>query len=132
MLGELEAEGRIVVCDLEAGVGTLLRLQPGQADTVVVVAEPSVKSIEVASRAATIASERSSVVVVANRVRDERDVEAIREVLGHHEVAVIPDDPSISDADKEGVAPIDAAPDAPGVTAIANLAKRLMKASATT
>ena len=132
MLGELEAEGRIVVCDLEAGVGTLLRLQRGQADTVVVVAEPSVKSIEVASRAATIASERSSVVVVANRVRDERDVEAIREVLGHHEVAVIPDDPSISDADKEGVAPIDAAPDAPGVTAIANLAKRLMKASATT
>ena len=33
---------------MEAGVGTLLRLQPGQADVVLVVAEPSAKAIEVA------------------------------------------------------------------------------------
>jgi len=37
---------------LEAGVATLLRLQPRQADLIIVVAQPIAKAIEVARRAA--------------------------------------------------------------------------------
>ena len=54
MLGELEGNGRIVICDLEAGVGAVVRA--GSADVVLVVSEPSAKSIEVARRAAELAA----------------------------------------------------------------------------
>ena len=115
----------MVVFDMEAGVGTLLRLAPGQADLVLVVAEPSAKSIEVARRAAEIAAERAAVIVVANRVRDEADLERIRAALGDHELVVVPEEPAIARADQDGTAPIDVDPDAPGVRALRDLADRL-------
>ena len=123
MLGELEGEGRIVICDLEAGVGAVVRA--GGADVVLVVSEPSAKSIEVARRAAEIASPSSRVIVVANRVRDERDVEAIRAAVGDHELVVVPEEPAIARADRDGVAPIDLDAEAPGVRALVDLADRL-------
>jgi CO dehydrogenase nickel-insertion accessory protein CooC1 len=73
LLGELEGENRVVVCDLEAGVGAVVRSD--QADVVLAVAEPTVKSIEVARRAVEIAAGRARVVVTANRVRGEEDVD---------------------------------------------------------
>ena len=128
MLGELEGEGRIVICDLEAGVGAVVRA--GGADVVLVVSEPSAKSIEVARRAAEIASPSSRVIVVANRVRDERDVEAIRAAVGDHELVVVPEEPAIARADRDGVAPIDLDAEAPGVRALVDLADRLAGAPA--
>ena len=126
LLGELEGEGRIVVGDLEAGIGTVLRLRPGTADAVVVVAQPTAKSIDIAARAARIAAAREArVIVAANRVRDEEDLSAIRAGLGDHELAVVPDDPVILRADQEGFAPIDVDAGAPGIEAIGMLADRL-------
>lgn len=124
LLGELETDSGIVVSDLEAGVGTLVRMQPGVADLIVVVAEPTTRSIETARRAAAIASERAEVVVVANRVSSDADADAVRSELRDYEVVVVPEDPAISNADKDGLAPIDVAPDSPGVRAIAALAER--------
>ena len=125
MLGEMKTNGQIVVSDLEAGVGTVLRMKPGIADFILVIAEPTARSIEAARRASSIAKERSHVIVVANRVRSDEDLEAIRTVLSEHEMVVVPDDPDIAEADREGVAPIDAAGDSPGVAAIQALAERL-------
>lgn len=127
MLGELECNRRIVVCDMEAGIGTLLRLQAGQVDVAVIVAQPTAKSIEVARRAVRIASTRARVVLVANRVREDADVELIRDGVGWEgdDLVVVPDDPAVARADERGVAPIDAAPDAPGVQAISRLAGAL-------
>lgn len=127
LLGELEGDGQIVVGDLEAGVGTVVRLQPGQADVIVVVAQPTAKSIEVARRAVRLAVERAPrVVVVANRVRDDSDLAAIRTAVGEdHEYVVVPDEPAIAEADRDGRAAIDVDADAPGVRAIIDLADRL-------
>ena len=129
MLGELERDGRIVVCDMEAGAGTLLRLEPGQVDLVLVIAERSAKSTEVARRLAEIAAARARVIVVANRVRDEDDLQEMESVLAGHEIVVVPEEPAIERADRDGVAPIDADPDAPGVRALIALAERLAPAS---
>ena len=116
----------MVVGDLEAGIGTVLRLQPGMADAVVIVAQPTAKSIDIAGRAARVAAARElEVVVAANRVRDEADLAAIQDALGEHEILVVPDDPAILRADQEGLAPIDVDADGPGVAAIAALAERL-------
>ncbi|MBA3302134.1 MAG: hypothetical protein H0T15_09750, partial [Thermoleophilaceae bacterium] len=123
LLGELEENGRIVICDMEAGVGAVVRA--GKADTVLVVSEPTTKSIEVARRAAEAAAGNADVIVVANRVRDDADLDAIRAVLGEHEIVVVPIEPAIARADEQGLAPIDVDPDAPGVMRIVELADRL-------
>jgi len=127
LLGELEGDGQIVVGDLEAGVGTIVRLQEGQADVVVIVAQPTAKSIEVARRAVELADERAPrVIVVANRVRNDEELAAIRDAVGDdREIMVVPDEPAIAQADRDGLAAIDVDPDAPGVRALVDLADRL-------
>jgi CO dehydrogenase maturation factor len=125
LLAELEGDGRLVLCDMEAGLGTVFRLEPGQLDVLVVVAEPSVKGIDVARRAAQIGARRARVIVVANRVREQADLDAIQAALEGHELVTVPEEPVIELADREGVAPIDLDPDAPGVRALAGLADRI-------
>ncbi len=133
LLGELEQHEGIVLCDLEAGVGTLMRLESGQADVVVVVAQPTAKSIEVARRVIEIAANREvRIIVVANRVRDDAELAAITSVVGEeHELVVVPEEPVIAEADREGIAAIDIDPDAPGVRALVDLADRISAVAAT-
>lgn len=110
---------------MEAGLGTVSRIRPGQLDVVLVVAEPTAKGIDIGRRAAQIAANRARVVVVANRLREPADLEAIAGTLGDHEVVPVPEEPAITRADRDGVAPIDVAPDAPGVVALIDVAARL-------
>ena len=124
MFGDVEDERRIVICDMEAGVGTIVR--NGNGDLVIVVAEPTVKSIDVARRAAGAASAQGAeVIVIANRVRGEADTQAIGAELDGREIVVVPEDPAIARADEEGRAPIDVDRGAPGVKALIGLAERL-------
>jgi CO dehydrogenase maturation factor len=132
VLTELEGTASTVVADLEAGLGTLSRLgRRGGIDTVLVVVEPTPKSLEVGVRAAALASDNGigEVLVVANRVRDEQDVATVRDWFGGVEVFAVPDDPAVVRADREGVAPLDADPTAPAVRALEELAGRLCLAS---
>lgn len=125
MLGSAENDDDLVlVADLEAGIGTLTRLGEAAVDAVLVVVEPTPKSIEVGMRAAALARERGRVVVVANRVRDG-DGERLRIAFPDDEIIAVPDDPAIARAEREGVAPLDVAPDAPAVRALVALAERL-------
>ncbi len=117
-----------VVADLEAGIGTLTRLGDAAVDIVVIVIEPTPKSMEVGTRAAVVAAEKGIArqVIVANRVRDAADLEVINAAFPGHEVVVVPDDRAIVEADRHGVAPLDMAPDAPAVRALSELAERLV------
>ena len=124
LFGDVEDERRIVICDMEAGVGTIVR--NGKGDLVIVVAEPTVKSIDVARRAAGAASAQGAeVIIVANRVCDEADRQAISSGLDGHEIVVVPEDAVIARADEEGCAPIDLDRGAPGVKALIALAERV-------
>ena len=126
MLGELEDEWEIVVGDLEAGTGTVLRLTEGLVDVVLVVAQPTAKALDIAARAVRTAGGRGiPVIVLANRVRDEADVAAVRAAVGDREVVIVPEDPGVASADREGRAPIDVAPQGPAVRALVGLAHRL-------
>ncbi len=117
-----------VIADFEAGVGTLTRLGEQRVDTVLVVVEATPKSIEVGMRAAELAREKllHRVVIIANRMRNEADLETIRKAFPDLEVVPVPDDPAIREADRVGVAPIDHAPDAPAVRALVGLARQLL------
>ena len=120
----------VVIADLEAGLGTLSRLGDQKVDAVVLVVEPTPKSIEVATRAAALAREKSlgRLVVVANRVGDGGDLAAVRAAFPHDRVVGVPDDPAIVEAERRGLAPLDVAPGAPAVRALTDLAETLVSA----
>lgn len=117
----------MVIADLEAGIGTLTRMRPEGVDAVLIVVEPTPKSLEVAERAAGIAREKhlGRLVIVANRVRGHDDLARVRAVFSEDELVAVPDDPRIVEADRKGVAPLDLAPDAPAVEALVALAHQL-------
>ncbi len=125
LLGELEGNGRVTVYDCEAGVALLPRLEPARADCVLLVTDPGAKSIDVARRALELVPDGTAVMVVANRVRDDADLAAIRALAGDHPMAVIPEDDAITRAEQAGDAPIDVDPDAPAVRALVGLADQL-------
>ncbi len=124
----MEFTDDVVVADFEAGVGTLTRLEEQRVDTVLVVAEPTPKSLEVGQRAVQLAKDRQvgRIVVVANRIRSDVDLQTVRAAFPDVEVVAVPDDPKIVEADRKGVAPIDLAPDAPAVVALVGLARGLV------
>ena len=129
MLGSVEfPEEDVVVADFEAGVGTLTRLGEEHVDTVVIVVEATPKSLEVGARAAALAQEKTvaRVVVVANRIRHDEDLQKVRDAFPGLEVVGVPHDPKIVEADRKGVAPIDLDPDAPAVKALVGLASTLL------
>ena len=121
-----------MIADLEAGIGTLTRLADQKVDAVLVVVEPTPKSIEVGKRAVAVASEKGlgRVVVVASRVHGENDLATIRAAFSGYEVVAVPDDPAIVQAERQGVAPLDSAPEAPAVQALVQLAESLRPAAA--
>ena len=117
----------MVIADFEAGIGTITRLGEQQLDLVLVVVESSPKSIEVGSRAADLAREKSlgRIIVIANRIRGEDDLAMIRSGLPGYEVVTIPDDRAIVEADRLGVSPLDLPDRGPAVRALVELAESL-------
>jgi CO dehydrogenase maturation factor len=130
LLGFVNFNDTVVVADLEAGIGTLTRLGDRQVDAVLLMVEPTPKSIEVATRAAGLAREKAlgQLVVVANRVRHADDLAAVRAAFPDDRVIGVPDDPAIVEADRRGLAPLDRSPGAPAVRALAELAESLLPA----
>ncbi|MDQ4091313.1 MAG: hypothetical protein M3163_13575 [Actinomycetota bacterium] len=129
MLGSVDfPEDDVVVADFEAGVGTLTRLGEEHVDTVVIVAEATPKSLEVGARAAALAQEKTvaRIVVVANRIRHDEDLQKVKDAFPGMEVIGVPHDPKIIEADRKGVAPIDLDPEAPAVKALVGLASTLL------
>lgn len=129
MLGNVAPDDEIIVADLEAGIGTMTRMSDKGVQAVLVVVEATPKSLEVGARAAALAEEKSlgTVIVVANRVRGAEDLETIRSVFPTQEMVSVPDDAAIAAADREGVAPLDASPDAPAVRVLVGLGERLLE-----
>lgn len=129
MLRELEKEAkRIVVADFEAGVGTMTRTDAKLLDLAVVVVEPYMKSIETARRLVEIvrSSGGKRIVVVANKIREDADLDFIREKLGDIELdVVVPEDKNIAESDLAAVSPIDRNPNSPAVRAIRGLATQI-------
>ena len=127
--GELAAEDRIVLADLEAGLNDLIWARPGSHDVVLAVTEGSAKSVEIARRACRLAEGMgvARVIAVANRTVSDADVERVAQVLDVEEVVSVPEDPAVEHADHLGLAPIDLDPGSPALVALSQLAQRLAR-----
>jgi CO dehydrogenase maturation factor len=136
VLGGLVAgTSRTAIVDLEAGLEHLSRGTARHVETLLVVGEPYFKSLETASRSFALARDLgiAHVRMVANKVRNARDEDTVREFAARHALplaAVVPYDEAVVAADERGVALIEHEPAAPSVAAIRRLADELLAASA--
>ena len=126
MLGLAEEGEGVVVADFEAGIGTLTRLRK-PVDAILVVVEPTKKSLEVGSRGAALARADAlgPVLVIANRIRDDADRAAVRAAFPDDETVFIDDDPAVEEADRQGRSPVDTAADGAAVIALEGVAALL-------
>lgn len=127
LLATLGSGSGVVVADLEAGIGTLTRLSQGGVNVVVIVVEPTPRSLEVGRRAAELATERDvgRVIVIANRVQVDEDLLDVRRFFPGLEVVGVPYDIAIVDADRLGLAPLDTAPDSSAIRALEDFTDQL-------
>lgn len=133
LLGELlSSQTDITVVDMEAGLEHLSRSGGTlrYVDELLVVTEPYARAIETARRTIRLATDLGigSIALVANKVRDESDLQlldGVREETGARVVAAIPYDEVARIADREGRPPIEVAPESALVRSIEQLASTL-------
>lgn len=122
-------EGRWnLVGDLPGGTRQLFFGWANFAHTVLVVVEPSAKSMLAARRLARFAlldEGPKEMVAVVNKVRRADDVELVERRTGLEVIASVPWDEDFAAAEKAGEAPIDRAPDSAAVGAVRSLVSRL-------
>lgn len=100
----------------------------GFADSIVVVIEASAKGILSGRRFANLAGsvvDADRLFAVVSKSRDDTDGEDVEARTGLRVLASIPWDDAFADAERRGLAPLDAAPDAPATQAIQSLVHSL-------
>jgi CO dehydrogenase maturation factor len=128
------ASGRtedVCILDTEASPEHLSRGTAKYADAMLCVVEPYFKSLETGRRMAVLAKDLGleRVALVANKVRDERELEAVRQFAERNEIelaGVVPFDERMPDAERAEAAPVDFAPDTPAVAAIGRLGEQMV------
>lgn len=120
MLGSVPDEGLIIVADMEAGIGSLNRLDASVIDVTLVVVEPTPRSMDVALRGLTVAEagEQGTIIIVANKVADDEDRQRIVDAFGDRPTVFVPEDAAIDGADRRGTSPVDESPGSPAVRQI--------------
>ncbi len=118
------------VMDLEAGIENLGRGTTRGMDALITVVESGQTSISTVARIKKLASDIGvdTIFAVGNKIIDEIDENAIRTTLEELEIpllTVIPFDKAIRNANLEGKAPIDYAPNSAAIQAIKKLIPEL-------
>lgn len=122
----------IVVVDMEAGVEHMGRGTASQVDIMIIVADSSRKSLEIAKKLSGFAHQAgiNNVFVVGNRVRDTEEKELITnftEKNGLPLLALIPYDDIIVKADRVGDPPLKYAETSESVKAIQMIGEKLLQ-----
>ena len=129
-LVENTTNGRDSVVDREAGLEHLSRGTGSHVSIFLAVLEPYFRSMETARRTVELTADLgiADVRVIANKVRDDRDRDAIREFCEAHGLtlaAEVPYDETLADAERSGKSPIDHDDTGVAVTAIRDFAMSL-------
>ena len=127
----------VCVLDTDATAEGFARGVARHADTMLLVVEASPASLETGRRMAALARDLGipDVALVASKVRDARDVAAVRALgndVGLKVAAEIPFDTALGEVERAARAPLDGAPGSPAVLAVTHLARTLYVRSAPT
>jgi CO dehydrogenase maturation factor len=130
-----ERQEDVCILDTEASPEHLSRGTAQYADVMLVVVEPYFKSLETGRRMAALAKDLGlgRVALIANKMREERDLEAVQEFAQRNELeigGIIPHDETMQKAERAGKSPFDFDPDTPAVLAIEEVARRFVEGEA--
>lgn len=122
----------VCILDTEASPEHLSRGTTRYADAMFCVVEPYYKSLETGRRMAALGRDLGlgRVALIANKVRDEREREAVEEFAARHDLevaGVVPYDDAMPASERAGSSPLDHAPDSPAVRAIADFARSVVR-----
>jgi len=123
-------ERAVVVMDMEAGLEHLGRSTIRGFDVLLIVTEPSVKSVEVSLKIAELAGKLSvrSKWLIGNKVASAEDRKFLIDELSRHHLApkaLIPYDGSVVDADRKGIPLLDFNPASPAMKALFLLSRNI-------
>ncbi|MGH1493527.1 MAG: hypothetical protein ACRBK7_29705 [Acidimicrobiales bacterium] len=107
---ELDPDAWNLVGDLPGGTRQAMFGWAKYADTVLIVVEPTIKSIQVGRRLRNLAKADwapPNIAVVANKVSGPADVSLIAEQVGLPVIGSVPADPTVLTADRSATAPLD-------------------------
>jgi CO dehydrogenase maturation factor len=122
----------IVVVDMEAGVEHMGRGTASHVDIMLIIADSSRKSLEIAKKLSSFAHEAGikTVFIVGNRVRDSEEIELITDFTEKNELpllALIPYDDIVVKADRVGEPPLKYAETSESVKAIQAIGEKLLQ-----
>lgn len=120
----------VSLLDMEASIEHLGRATPQGVDVLFVVTEPYYRALETASRIAPLARDLGipRLVTIANKIRDDEDARVIREFCRAHDLELgleLPFDERVREADRQGRALMDVAPDSSTVQRIRAFAREV-------
>lgn len=120
----------VVVVDFEAGLEHLGRGTAKGIDVMLVITEPSQKSLDLCSKIIKLSKELGiiNIFLVANKVVDEGQLDIIRERINDWEIPLyhsIPFDPEMGKADLKGESPLEYCPEADGMRSLKRLYNKL-------
>jgi len=125
---DLPGEEWNVIGDLPGGTRQAFTGWGSFAQTVLVVVEPSAHGLLSGRRLARMADLENGpqrVVAVVSKAREPADAELVARRTGLEVIATVPWDEALADAERNRLAPIDAAPDCEAVKAVEFLAELL-------
>ncbi len=128
----LIARDEAVVMDMEAGVEHMGRGTAKHVDTMLIIADPGMKSLETAKRIYDLAKEAGlkRVFLVGNKVASRRGRQSIEEFATRNRIpllALIPYDDVLLKADMLGETPLKYADDSASLATIRKLGERLLE-----
>lgn len=126
-----QAPEDICLLDIEASLEHFAQSKALHADTMLVVVEPYLRSLETGRRMIGLGKQLSPqrLELVVNKLRHERELDAVHELAastGVEIAGVVPYDDGLMTAERAGLAPLDFDPHGAAVLAIDELAERLL------
>jgi len=121
----------VVVMDMEAGVEHMGRGTAKHVDTMLIVADPSLKSMETARKIYGLAAEAGikKAFIIGNKIRNSSESELIQRFAADNKIPIldlVPHDEQILKADMQGETPLKYTEDSVGIAAIRKIGEKLL------
>ena len=121
----------VVVMDMEAGVEHMGRGTAEHVDVMLIVADPSLKSMETAKKIYGLAAEAGikNAFMLGNKVRNSGESELIQRFAADNKIPIlnlVPHDERILKADMQGETPLKHAEDSVGIATIQKIGEKLL------
>ncbi len=122
----------VVIVDFEAGIEHLGRGTAKGIDLMLVITEPSQKSLDLCKKIIELSKKLGviNIYLIANKITDDSQKEIINQKIKNWEVPLyhsVPFDPDIGKADLEGKSPVDFNANSNGILSIKSLYEKLKK-----